>query len=273
MPGSHDLSVENLRIHEHIVGSGKYPKQIVKSVTTVPTARQSVRPPAMPDIVARSHAPSKAASKAASRHEEVVTHASRRGNEILVVTVIEEDDDEDCLPPQAPSVTRVSGKQSSKKLPPVKPPASHASHHSHHSRHQTYDVYHIPRGISPPSGFLRMSDIPTMVPMPKMPDFKDVENNEMALVHMPPPPPPRSVASVASRQLAQRYPISHHSHHIKARHHSKTSGKSKAVESGLGVSADPEMLDVLVEEVYEVTRRRFSVKMPGDKIKEWAVER
>ncbi|KAI5204333.1 hypothetical protein AUEXF2481DRAFT_27225 [Aureobasidium subglaciale EXF-2481] len=267
MPGSHDLSVENLRIHEHIVGSEKYNKRIFKSVTTVPTARHGARPPAKPDTVARSHAPAKAASKTASRHQEV-THASRHENEVLVVTVIEEDD-EDVLPPCAPSVGHVSSRHGSKKLPSVKPPASHVSHHSHHSRHQMHDVYHIPEAIPPPPGFSRMPDMPVMEPMSEMAELKDMGNNELALVHMPPPSPPRSVASVASRQLAQRYPISHH---IKASHHSKTSGKSKAVDSGLGVSTDPEMLDVLVEEVHEVTRRRFSVKMPGDKIKQWGFE-
>ncbi|KAI5240903.1 hypothetical protein E4T43_05756 [Aureobasidium subglaciale] len=270
MPGSHDLSVENLRIHEHIVGSEKYNNRIVKSVTTVSAARQSARPPAKPDTVAQSHAPTKAASKTASRHEEV-THASRHENEVLVVTVIEEDD-EDVLPPCAPSVGHVSSRQGSKKLPSVKPPASHVSHHPHHSRHQMHDVYHIPEGIPPPPGFSRMPDMPVLEQMPEMADFKDMGNNEMALIHMPPPPPPRSVASVASRQLAQRYPISHHSYHSKASHRSKTSGRSKAVDSGLGVFADPEMLDVLVEEVHEVTRRRFSVKIPGDKVKQWGFE-
>ncbi|CAD0084044.1 unnamed protein product [Aureobasidium vineae] len=84
---------------------------------------------------------------------------------------------------------------------------------------------------------------------------------------MPLPPPARSVASGASKLVAQRYPASHASHHSRASHHSKTSGKSKALG---GSSNDTELMDVLVEEVHEVTRRRFVVKMPGDTIRDWS---
>ncbi|KAI4747824.1 hypothetical protein E4T50_01913 [Aureobasidium sp. EXF-12298] len=267
MPGSHDLSVENLRLHEHIVDSQKHTQHVVKSVTTAPTARQSARPPAKPDTVARSQAPPKAASQAGSKRGGV-TEVSRHEREALIVTVIEEGEDEN-LPPKAPSAAHASSKHGSKKAPSVKPPASHASHHSHHSHRQTKDIFHIPAGIPPPPGFSRMPDFPEfapIAPMAEIPPFEMTQNKEMALVKVGSPPPARSVASGASKMVAQRYPASHVSHHSKSSHHSKKSSKSKDHEGG---SEDSELVDVLVEEVREVTKRRFLVKMPGDKVRDF----
>ncbi|THY94663.1 hypothetical protein D6C93_05272 [Aureobasidium pullulans] len=269
MPGSHDLSEENLRMHEHIVGTERTTQHIVRTVTSVPAAKKSARPPAKPETVARSKAASKAGSKAGSKHE-----TSKQEKEVLVVTVIEEDDDEVGLPPPAPSVAHASSKHDSKKAPSVKTvaPASVASRHSHHSHRDRRDIFHIPAGIPPPPGFSKMADFPSMPPMPPMreiPKIDVVEGHEMALMHMPPPPPARSVASGASRKVAHRYPASHVSHHSKISHHSKMSSKSKAMEAGAGGKTEAELLDVLVEEVHEVTRRRFVVKMPGDKVREW----
>ncbi|THZ77175.1 hypothetical protein D6C84_08576 [Aureobasidium pullulans] len=269
MPGSHDLSEENLRMHEHIVGTERTTQHIVRTVTSVPAAKKSARPPAKPETVARSKAASKAGSKAGSKHE-----TSKQEKEVLVVTVIEEDDDEVGLPPPAPSVAHASSKHDSKKAPSAKPaaPASVASRHSHHSHRDRRDIFHIPAGIPPPPGFSKMADFPSMPPMPPMreiPEIDVVEGHEMALMHMPSPPPARSVASGAPRKVAHRYPASHASHHSKISHHSKMSSKSKAMEAGAGGKTEAELLDVLVEEVHEVTRRRFVVKMPGDKVREW----
>jgi hypothetical protein len=270
MPGSHDLSVENLRLHEHIVDSEKHTQHVVKSVTTAPTARHSARPPAKPDTVARPQAPSKAGSQIGSKRGGV-TEVSRHERKTLIVTVIEEEEDEN-LPPKAPSAAHAYSKHGSKKAPSVKPPASHASHHSHHSHHshrQSKDIFHIPAGIPPPPGFSRMPDFPIMAPMAPMaeiPAFEIAENKEMALVKAGPPLPARSVAPGASKMVAQRYPASHGSHHSKSSHSSKKSSKSKAHESG---SKDSELVDVLVEEVHEVTKRRFVVKMPGDKVRDF----
>jgi hypothetical protein len=268
MPGSHDLSVENLRLHEHIVDSQKHTQHVVKSVTTAPTARHSARPPAKPDTVARSQAPPKAASQAGSKRGGV-TEVSRHEREALIVTVIEEGEDEN-LPPKAPSATHTSSKHGSKKAPSVKAPASHASHHSHHSHRQSKDIFHIPAGIPPPPGFSRMPNFPEfalIAPMAEIPAFEMTENKEMALVKVGPPPPARSVASGASKMVAQRYPASHVSHHSKSSHSSKKSGKLKVLESSS--SKDSELVDVLVEEVHEVTKRRFLVKMPGDKVRDF----
>ncbi|KEQ81225.1 hypothetical protein M438DRAFT_280113 [Aureobasidium pullulans EXF-150] len=271
MPGSHDLSEKNLRMHEHIVGTERTTQHIVRTVTSVPAAKKSARPPAKPETVARSKAASKAGSKAdskaGSKHE-----TSKQEKEVLVVTVIEEDDDEVGLPPPAPSVAHASSKHDSKKATSAKPAASVASRHSHHSHHDRRDIFHIPAGIPPPPGFSKMPDFPSMPPMPPMreiPEIDVVAGHEMALMHMPPPPPARSVASGASRKVAHRYPTSHVSHHSKISHHSKMSSKSKAIEAGAGGKTESELLDVLVEEVHEVTRRRFVVKMPGDKVREW----
>ncbi|CAD0110574.1 unnamed protein product [Aureobasidium uvarum] len=266
MPGSHDLSVENLRLHEHIVGSEKHTQHVVKSVTSVPTAHHSARPPAKPASVARSQTPSKVASKAGSKRGGT-TEASRHEREVLVVTVIEEGGEDENLPPKAPSIAHGSSKHGSKKASSAKAPKSHGTHHSHRSRHERQDIYHIPAGIPPPPGFSQMPDFVDMPPMPKIPEFGMGENKETALVKMPPPPPPaRSIASGASKLVAQRYPASHTSHKSKSSHHSKTSGKSRALG---GSSKDIELMDVLVEEVHEITRRRFVVKMPGDKIRDW----
>lgn len=273
MPGSHDLSVENLRLHEHIVDSQKHTQHVIKSVRNAPTARQSARPPAKPDTVARSQAPPKAASQAGSKRGGV-TEVSRHEREALIVTVIEEGEDEN-LPPKAPSAAHTFSKHGSKKALSVKAPASHASHHSHHGHRQNKDIFHIPAGISPPPGFSRMPDFLDMAPMAPVasvapvagiPAFKIEENRKMALVKVGPPPPARSVASGASRMVAQRYPASHVSHHSKSSHSSKKSSKSKVLE---GNSKDSELVDVLVEEVYEITKRRFVVKMPGDKVRDF----
>jgi hypothetical protein len=266
MPGSHDLSVENLRLHEHIVDSQKQTHHVVKTMTSAPTAHQSARPSAKPEIVARSKPPSKAGSQAGSKREGV-TETSRHEKEVLIVTVIEEGGHDENLPPKARSAACTSSKHGSKKAPSVKAPASHASHHSHHSHRQSRDIFHIPAGIPPPPGFSRMPDfpeMPPMVPMAEIPDFIAGENKELALVV--PPSPARSVASGASKLVAQRYPASHVSHQSKSSHHSKKSGKSKALE---GSSKDSELVDVLVEEVHEVTNRRFVVKMPGDKVRDF----
>ncbi|KAI4846362.1 hypothetical protein E4T44_05104 [Aureobasidium sp. EXF-8845] len=139
--------------------------------------------------------------------------------------------------------------------------------HPHHR--QSRDIFHIPAGIPPPPGFSRMPDfpdIPPMAPMAEIPEFIVGENKEWALVKMVPPPPARSVASGASKLVAQRYPASHVSHHSKSSHHSKKSGKSKIIERS---SKDSELVDVLVEEVHEVTKRRFVVKMPSDKVRDF----
>jgi hypothetical protein len=269
MPGSHDLSVENLRLHEHIVGSQKHTQHVVKTMTSAPTAHYSARPPAKPETVAKSKIPSKAGGSQAGSKREAVTETSRHEKEVLIVTVIEEGGHDENLPPKAPSAAHTSSKHGSKKAPSVKPPASHVSHHSHHRHRQSRDIFHIPAGIPPPSGFSKMPDfpeMPPMVPMADIPNFTATENKELALVKMVPPPPAESVASGASKLVAQRYPASHVSHHSKSSHHSKKSGKSKAIEHS---SEDSELVDVLVEEVHEVTKRRFVVKMPGDKIRDF----
>lgn len=266
MPGSHDLSVENLRLHEHIVDSQKHTQHVVKSVTTAPTAHHSARPPAKPETVARSKAPSKAGSHAGSKHGGT-TEAPNYEKEVLVVTVIEEGSDEN-LPPKVPSAANSSSNHGSKKAPNVKPPASHSSHRSHHSHHQSKDIFHIPAAIPPPPGFSRMPDFPVMAPMvpiAEIPPFEIRENKEMALV-MISPPPARSVASGASKTVAQRYPASHASHHSKSSHSSKKSTKPKALD---GSSKESDFVDVLVEEVHEVTKRRYVVKMPGDKVRDF----
>ncbi|KAI4812125.1 hypothetical protein E4T44_10902 [Aureobasidium sp. EXF-8845] len=255
MSGSHDLSVENLRLHEHIVGSQKQALHVVKTMTSAPTARHSAKPPAKPETVAKFQAPPKAGSQAGSKREGV-TETSRHEKEVLIVTVIEEGGHDENLSPKAPSAAHTSSKHGSKKAPSVKPPASHASHHSHHSDRPSRDIFQIPVGIPPPPGFSRMPDFPGMppiVPMAKIPDFIAREDRELAIVKVSPPPPARSVASGASKLVAQRYPASH-------------SGKSKALESS---SKDSELVDVLVEEVHEVTKRRFVVKMPSDKVRDF----
>jgi hypothetical protein len=268
MSGSHDLSVENLRLHEHIVGSQKQAHHVVKTMTSAPTARHSAKPPAKPETVAKSQAHPKAGSQAGSKREGV-TGTSRHEKEVLIVTVIEEGGHDENLPPKAPSAAHTSSKHGSKKAPSVNPPASHASHHSHNSHRPSRDIFHIPAGVPPPPGFSRMPDFPGMppiVPMAEIPDFIARENRELALVKVVPPPPARSVASGASKLVAQRYPASHVSHHSKSSHHSKKSRKSRALE---GSSKDSELVDVLVEEVHEVTKRRFVVKMPGDKVRDF----
>lgn len=267
MPGSHDLSVENLRLHEHIVDSQKHTQHVVKSVTTAPTANHGARPPAKPQTLAQSKAPSKAGSQAGSKHGEA-TESSKHDKEVLVVTVIEEGGDQN-LHPKAPSATHNSSKHGSKKVPsvkapPVKAPASHSSHHSHHSKRQSKDIFHIPAGIPPPPGVSRMPDFPLMAPMAEIPPFDIGENKEMGLV-MVSHPPARSVASGSSKLVAQRYPASHVSHHSKSSHSSKKSSKSKALES----NKDSEFVDVLVEEVHEVIKRRYVVKMPGDGVRDF----
>ena len=265
MPGSHDLSVENLRLYEHIVGSEKHTQHVVKTVTTTPTARHSVRPPAKLETVARSKAPTKAGSQAGSKRGDA-TESSKHEKEVLIVTVIEEGGADENLPAKAPSAAHTSSKHESKKAPSVKPPSSHSSHHSHHSHRQSKDIFHIPAGIPPPPGFSKMPNFPVMAPMAPMaeiPPFDIGENKEMALVIVS-PPPARSVASGASKLVAQRYPASHVSHHSKSSHSSKKSSKSKALEDS---SKDSELVDVIVEEVYEVTKRRYVVKMPGDRVK------
>jgi len=266
MPGSHDLSVENLRLHEHIVDSQKHTQHVVKTVTTAPTARHSARPPAKPETVARSKAPSKAGSQAGSKRGEAI-ESSKHQKEVLIVTVIEEGGDEN-LPPKAPSAAHAPTKYEPTKAPSAKPPASHSSHHSRHSHRQSKDIFHIPAGIPPPPGFSRMPDFPVMppmVPMAEIPTFNMGDNKEMALI-MIPPPPARSVASGAPKLVAQRYPASHVSHHSKSSHASKKSSKSKALANG---SHDSDLVDVLVEEVREVTKRRYVVKMPRDKARDF----
>ena len=104
-----------------------------------------------------------------------------------------------------------------------------------------------------------------MVPMAEIPTFNMGDNKEMALI-MIPPPPARSVASGAPKLVAQRYPASHVSHHSKSSHASKKSSKSKALANG---SHDSDLVDVLVEEVREVTKRRYVVKMPRDKARDF----
>lgn len=264
MPGSHDLSVENLRLHEHIVGSEKHAQHVIKTVTTAPTARHSARPPAKPETAAQAKARSKAGSHAGSKRGET-TGTPKHEKEALIVTVIEEGGDEN-LPTKAPSAAHDSSKHESKKAPSVKPPASHSSHHSHRSHHQSKDIFLIPAGVPPPPGFSRMPDLPVvtpMVPMAEIPPFEIRENKEMALV-MVSPPLAKSVASGASRMVAQRYPASQVSHHSKSSHSSKKSSKSKALE---GSYNDSDLVDVLVEEVHEVTRRRYVVTMPGDRVR------
>ncbi|CAD0093897.1 unnamed protein product [Aureobasidium mustum] len=217
MPGSHDLSVENLRLHERIVDSEKQTKHhVIKTTTSAPTtAKHSIRPPPKPSSVAKkrdgSQTHSKANSKTGSKRD-----GSVRDKEVLVVTVIEEDEDEDAgkLPPKAPSL---ASRHSGNKAVPAKPAKSKVS--SHHDNHKnTWDIYNIPEGIPPPP-----------------------RNEQMALVKVPAPP----VVDTANEGKLK-------------------SNKTKAIESG-----DAEFRDVVFEEVREVTRRRYVVKMPGDKIAEW----
>lgn len=271
MPGSHDLSVENLRLHERIVESEKQTKHVVKTTTSAPTAKHSVRPPPKPDTVARSQNHSKSGSKAGSKRGGS-TKESINKKEILVVTVIEEEDEDDDLPPKAPSVTDTASKYSDKKpLSSAKAPPSHASHHSHRSNHKSWDIYHIPEGIPLPPGFSKFPEVAEM-PLAQTHSFKVQENDQTALIKLPSSQPVKSVASgVAEKMVAKRFPASSHvSHHSKSSsHHSKTSNKSKATKSG---SQDAELRDVIFEEVREVTRRRYVVKMPGHKIREWRYE-
>lgn len=252
MPGSHDLSVENLRLHERIVDSEKQTEHhVIKTTTSGPTtAKHSARPPPKPSSVAKK---SQAASKAGSKRE-----GSVRDKEVLVVTVIEEDEDEDHgkLPPKAPSL---ASKHSANKAVSANPAKSKVS--SHRGNHKnTWDIYNIPKGIPPPPGFVKIPELASMS-LPPLPEHP--ENQQMALVKVS----AASVVEAANEEklVAKRYPASSHtSHHSKSSYHSKKSNKTKAIESG-----DAEFRDVVYEEVREVTRRRYVVKMPGDKIAEW----
>lgn len=270
MPGSHDLSVENLRLHERIVDSESQTRHVVKTVTSAPTAKHSARPPAKPETVAQSQAKSKTGSKAGSKRGGSVK-ASELDKEVLVVTVIEEGDEDNGLPLKAPSVANTASKHTEKKAPSAKAPASHASHRSHDSRHNNWDIYHIPAGIPPPPGFSKIPELATMPlpPMPKTSNFNIQENQQTALVKTPSPPSTNSVTSEAvEKMIAKRYPASSRvSHHSKSSsHHSKKTHITKVIENK---GKDVDLRDVVFEEVREVTKRRYVVKMPGDKIKEW----
>jgi hypothetical protein len=279
MPGSHDLSVENLRLHEHIVDSERHTAQqhIVKTATSAPTAARttrahSVRPPAKPDTVVSSHhskpPASKAASKAGSVHE-----TARHDKEILTVTVIEEDEEKDALPPAAPA----SSKHSSKKAVASEKKHHHAHHHHHsyHDKNNTKDIFNIPAGIPPPPGFSRLLDFSGIPKIARMSDDETrhtaeqeghQQEEQRALMRLPPPPPARSVASAASSSSKQI------AHATSSSHASKKSGKGKlpAIHDEEQGKGDADLVDVLVEEVREVTRRRFVVKVPRDGVDEWA---
>ncbi|KAG9602423.1 hypothetical protein KCU77_g251, partial [Aureobasidium melanogenum] len=263
MPGSHDLSVENLRLHERIAESENHIKHVVKTATSTPTAKYSVRPPAKPATVVRSRAHSKAGSKAGSKQE-----VSEHDKEVLVVTVIEEEDEEENLPPKAPSLA-----SKHKNAREAKPPASKvSSQHSKHSR--KWDVYHIPVGIPLPPGFSKLPEIAGLS------SLDDEERNKMALVKIPVSSPPRSTASGAavslSNLIAKRFPASSN---VSSSHHSKNPSqhsKTKALESrggggGGGSGSSGHLRDVVFEEVREVTRRRYVVKMSADEIGGWRV--
>ncbi|KAH0030460.1 hypothetical protein KCU78_g3065, partial [Aureobasidium melanogenum] len=268
MPGSHDLSVENLRLHERIVEEEKQSKRVVKTATSAPTAKHSARPPAKPATVVTSQVGSKAGSKAGSKigsKAESKTgskhETSHHNKEVLVVTVIEEGDEEEGeenSPPKAPSL---ASKHHNSKKPPssANPPASKVS--SHHNRN--WDLYHIPAGIPLPPGFSKVSEFAAL------PNFDVKEYNDMALVRLPSLPAARSITSGAAlpeKQVAKRYPASSH---VSSSHHSKISShhtKTKVLEDG-GGGAD--FGDVVFEEVREVTKRRYVIKMPADKIVEW----
>lgn len=239
MPGSHNLRVENLRLHEREMAESekRQSRHVVKTVTSAATAKHGVRPPANPETVV----PSPAGSKHGGSVKE-----SKDNKQVLVVTVIEEEDDED-LPPKVPSVVQSASRHGSKAS------ASRASHAlSQHSNHRKdWDIYHIPAGIPPPPGFSKLPELATMVSLPEPPN----SNIQTALAKLPAPPSPKPGALVA-----KRFPTSSHddgSRHSKpSSQHSKTSSKTKAVES--------EGRDVVFEEVREVTRRRYVVRMPGD---------
>ncbi|KAG9694928.1 hypothetical protein KCU95_g3536, partial [Aureobasidium melanogenum] len=289
MPGSHALSVENLRLHERSVEKERFDVRSGYVVRTV-TEATTTRPPAQPTSVVRetrsekagAKAGSKVASKAGSKagpkagSKDGSKAGSNRGGsiekqdndkEVLIVTVIEEEEQDEAvtLPPKAPSTihTRV-GKTAS-----AKPPASvHPSHHSHNSTHsRKYDLYHIPVGIPLPPGFSKVPEIKDM-------DGFEAKEREMALVKLPSLAPAESTrGTLPERQIAKRFPTPSH---VSSSHHSNS--KTKALESGGGAGRRDEGRwngydrgDVIFEEVREVTRRRYVVKMPGDKIGEWRV--
>ncbi|KAG9852612.1 hypothetical protein KCU98_g6300, partial [Aureobasidium melanogenum] len=283
MPGSHDLSVENLRLHERIVESEKHTAHVVETVTSAPTAKHSARPPAKPATVVHSKTGSKAGSKAGSKTGSKTGSkaecqrgdsgkASEHNKEVLVVTVIEEGDEEEeeTLPPKAPSAG--SKHNSEKKASSVKPPASKVS--SHHSRHsRNWDIYHIPVGIPLPPGFSKMSEVAVMSNL----DVK--EPNEMALVKIPVRSSakfitPAAAVSPSNLVVPKRYPTPSHtsSHHSKSSsHHSRIRALGSRGGSDGDGGGDGDFRDVVFEEVREVTKRRYVVKMPADKIGEWRV--
>lgn len=261
--------------------SEKHTAHVVKTVTSAPTAKHSVRPPAKPATVVHSKTGSKAGSKTGSKAGSKAEcqrgdsgKASEHNKEVLVVTVIEEGDEEEegTLPPKAPSAG--SKHHSEKKASSVKPPASKVS--SHHSRHsRNWDIYHIPVGIPLPPGFSKMSEVSGMSNL----DVK--EPNEMALVKIPVRSSAKSITPAAAAAaaaeasppnlIAKRYPASSH---VGSSHHSKTSShhsKKKTLEIGDGGGDGRDFRDVVFEEVREVTKRRYVVKMPADKIGEWRV--
>lgn len=288
MPGSHDLNVENLRLHERSVGKEKFDTRsdyVVRTVTeatrSAVKSRGSGRPPAKPATVVRETRSAKAGSKAGSNDgSKAGSKAGLKANskqeisehdkEILIVTVIEEDEDDkaETLPPKAPSTihTRVS------KTASAKPPAAvHPSHHSHHSHHSThsrkFDLYNIPVGIPLPPGFSRVPKIKEM-------DGLDAKEREMALVKLPSLAAAKSTSgTLPEKQIARRFPTPSH---VRSSHHSNS--KTKALESGGGAGRRNEGRwdgydrgDMIFEEVREVTRRRYVVKMPEDKSGEWRV--
>ncbi|KAG9755508.1 hypothetical protein KCU73_g5381, partial [Aureobasidium melanogenum] len=293
MSGSHDLNVQNLRLHERIVEEKRQNKRLVGSaISAAPTARHggSARPPAKPATVVTCQADSKMGSKAASKmgsragsKAESKTgskhQTSHHNKEVLVVTVIEEEEEEEegeeeeeTLPPKAPSL---ASKHHNNKPPShsAKPPASKASsQHSNH-RNRDWNIYHIPTGFVP---------LPPHFSKVRRPEFAEwpKETNDMALVKLPSlVPAARSTVSAAAalprKQVAKRYPpASSHVGSSSSSHHSKTSShhtKTKVLEDGGGGGGGGSggFRDVVFEEVRRVTKRRYVVKMPADEIGEW----
>ncbi|KAH0387744.1 hypothetical protein KCU92_g1411, partial [Aureobasidium melanogenum] len=284
MSGSHDLSIQNLRLHERIVEEERQNKRVVESAASAAfTARHSsARPPAKPATVVTcqadpkmgskagskmgSKAGSKAESKTGSKHQ-----TSHHNKEVLVVTVIEEgeeEEEEETLPPEAPSLSSKHKPAREAKLPASKVSSHHHSQHSNH-RNKNWDIYHIPTGIPLPPGFSKVR--PEFVELPK-------ETNDMALVKLPSLPAAESTVSAAvalsGKQVVKRYPPA--SSHVgsSSSHHSKTSShhtKTKVFEDGGGgrVGDGGDFRDVVFEEVRQVTKRRYVIRMPADEIGEW----
>ncbi|KAI4743260.1 hypothetical protein E4T50_06342 [Aureobasidium sp. EXF-12298] len=282
MSGSHDLSVQNLRLHERIVEEERQNKRVVESANSAVTARHSsARPPAKPATVVTcqadskmgykagskmgSKAGSKAEPKTGSKHQ-----TSHHNKEVLVVTVIEEEEgeeEEETLPPKAPSLSSKHKPAHEAKPPAFKVSSHHHSQHSNH-RNKNCDIYHIPTGIPLPPGFSKVR------PVPK-------EANDMALVKLPSLVPAAkstvsAAAALSEKQVTRRYPpASSHVGSSSSSHHSKTSSrhtKTKVLEDGGdggGGGGSRDFRDVVFEEVRQVTKRRYVIGLPADEIGEW----